>query len=265
MSLNNKRWKIYIVGHEKIYNEQMKRDKKFNNVNYCYLNVGPLDKLENSDKYCCINQRDLPNFISLGKWWAESEGIYNIWRSGIYKDLEYIGFLHYDIEFRLVKLDRMRDRFYFGMNTNITNRIERYLAKNEKGHISFQTYNTKQDYEQKIMADISKPNELTGDGINCYDYILKDYNSYFNTSYTINNFFERDKINLCSCFLIDVNSFDKMMRFFDWVVKSHKLDVFDTRHMYRFQGGMAERYFGVFLLFEYEKMLDLGLIHLLRE
>lgn len=258
-------WKIYIVSHERIYDAQMQGDKKFNNLNYCFLNVGRLNCLENADKYQCVNQKELSGFTSLGKWWAESEGIYNIWRSGIYRGLQYIGFLHYDIEFRLARKNRMRESFYMGTDTNITSRINRYIKGKDKCHISFQTYDTKVDYEQDISADESHPNELVHGGRNCYDYILEDYNNYFKTAYTLDDVFSRQKINLCSYFLIDVNAFEKMMGFFDWIVQSHKLDAFDTEHKYRLQGGLAERYFGIFMLFEYEDMLDMTLIHLLRK
>jgi hypothetical protein len=253
--MQEKKWRIYIVGHKKIYEELMVGDPQFNNENYVYLNVGELEHLENSEKYNCINQRDLANYMSLGKYWAESEGIYNIWRSGRHKELEYIGFLHYDIEFRLLK------RFCLGGRTNITERIEKYISGKDKAHISFATYTPKQDYAQKMIMDPSKPEELEGDGINCYDQIIKDYNNYFKTSYTLEDFFAHKHINLCSCFFIDTATFDKMMGFFDWLVNSHKLDIYDTKHLKRFQGNMAERYFGLFLLFEYDKLLDMSLVH----
>lgn len=264
MKRRNDKWRIYIVAHKKIYDVQMEKDKKFNNKNYCFLNVGEEEVLENSERYCCINQKDLVGGVFLGKYWAESEGIYNIWKSGIYKDTEYIGFLHYDIEFKLKDKDRMRESFYLGTATNITSRIERYIKRKEKCHISFQTYDIQWEYNQDISADINNPNTLVHGGRNCYDYILEDYNNYFKTSYTLDDLLQKEKINLCSCFLIDVVTFEKMMGFFDWIVTSRKLDVFDTEHHYRFQGGMAERYFGVFLIFEYEKMLDLSLVHFLK-
>ena len=252
---NNDNWKIYIVGHKKIHSDLMAGDKQFNNENYVFLNVGQLEHLENSENYHCINQKELPNYISIGKYWAESEGIYNIWRSQSYKDLEYIGFLHYDIEFRLNK------RFCLGGHTNITERINKYIAGKKRAHISFATYTTKQDYAQRIMMDPARPNELVGDGLNCYDQIIKDYNHYFKTEYTLDDFLARKYINLCSCFLMDTTTFDQMMLFFDWLVNSHKLDDYDTEHKNRFQGGMAERYFGVFLLFAYDRMMDMSLVH----
>lgn len=189
----------------------------------------------------------------MGKHWAESEGIYNIWRSGIYKELDFIDFLHYDKELRLIK--------GCGNKTNITKRIGKYLCNKSRAHISFECHSMKMDYEQRIMADVTRPNELMGNGVNCYDYILSDYNEYFHTAYTLKDIFRHKAINLCSCFLIDTNTFDKMMQFFDWIVQSHRLEVFDTEHNYRFQGGIAERYFGIFLLLEYKKYKDLSLVH----
>ena len=65
--MNNQavKWKIYIVGHKKIHEDLMRGDKRFNNHNYTFLNVGQMEKLENSEKYNCLNQRELPNYISI--------------------------------------------------------------------------------------------------------------------------------------------------------------------------------------------------------
>ena len=66
-----------------------------------------------------------------------------------------------------------------------------YLEKRNSGHISFETHNTKEDYAQKILADINKPNVLVGEGMNCYDYILNDYNTYFKKNYQLIDFFKK--------------------------------------------------------------------------
>ena len=49
--MNNQavKWKIYIVGHKKIHEDLMRGDKRFNNHNYTFLNVGQMEKLENSE------------------------------------------------------------------------------------------------------------------------------------------------------------------------------------------------------------------------
>lgn len=252
----DKKWKIFIVSHKQFIPKMCHCDPMFNSTNYCILNVGNEKTIEHSEGLEVINQFELPHAVSLGKWWAESEGIYNIWLSNKYSDLDYIGFIHYDKELRLIKKYLFPNRM-----TNITSRINEYISGEQKAHISFENHNMRRDYGQKIMADINHPNELTGDGLNCYDYLLNDYNTYFSTQYTLEDLFRCKCINLCSCFLVDYATFDKMMKFFQWVILQKRLEPFDTNHMYRFQGGMAERYFGLFLAFEYRKNKDLSIIH----
>lgn len=249
-------WRVYIVAHNAIHDFMYKNDPCFNNNNYVILNVGSLEKLENDEKYSVVSQRMLNNYKELGKFYTESEGIYNIWRSGVYKDLDFIGFIHYDKELRLI-----RKNIFGHQSTDITSRIEKYLRGKTKAHISFETHNVIKDYGQRILADVEKPNKFTGDGFNCYDYILNDYNAYFGKNYSKGDLFKKKQINLCSCFMIDVKTYEKMMGFWDYVVSSGKLNAFDTEHKNRVQGNLAERYFGVFMDFEYKKSKNLSLIH----
>ncbi len=256
---DKKNWRVYIVAHDRIYDEMYEGDNGFNNDNYVFLNVGNKETLGNSEKYRVINQKDLDNYVSLGIWWAESEGIYNIWRSGIYKELDFIGFSQYDKEHRL------RDKkFPAYRNTNITEQIDKYLRGKQKAHISLETYGTKWAYDQWTLADESQPEkveDLSGNGVNCYEYIANDYNAFFGTNITVEDFLRRKYINLCSSFVIDVPSFEKMLGFWDHIVQSGKLMQFDKAHKYRMQGSLAERYFGFFLTLEYEKIKDLSIIH----
>lgn len=254
--MGNKKWKIYIVAHKKVYDEMYINDPQFNYTNYCILNVGQLEKIQANSQFSCVKQSELVKFVPLGKWWAESEGIYNIWRDGKYRELDFIGFLHYDKELRTIKRN-----FWNKERTDITAQINDYIEGKDKAHISFETYKTRTIYRQRILADVNQPNTFNGSGVNCLDYILKDYNEYHNTDYTRKDLFKHRYMNLCSCFLIDVGTFGKMMEFFEWLLYNKKLEPFDTFHKNRMQGGLAERYFGVFLLFEYEKMFDLSLIH----
>lgn len=250
-----KTWKIYIVSHKKLNPEFFLIDPSFKYDNYCILNVGSNSTIENSEGFETIHQFKLVNAVALGKWWAESEGIYNIWRSGIYRKLDYIGFLHYDKELTLIK-----KRFWKNPH-KVTKYINDYIRNKDMAHISFENHSTIEDYGMRVLADVNQPNKLTGEGRNCYEMILEDYNKYFNTKYTKDDLFGHKNINLCSCFFMDTLTFDKMMNFFDWIVQSKKLDVFDTQHQHRLQGGLAERYFGVFLLFEYSKHKDFSIIH----
>ena len=251
-----KTWKVFIVCHDRVYAEMYRHDPMWNTTNYAFVNVGQGD-LRGAEQLPVIRQTDLPDARALGKQWAESEAIYNIYRSGIYREVDYVGFLQYDKELRL----RRRRFGILPGPTNVTERVQRAISQQSRCHVSFETHPTRWDYEQRIMADERFPETLVGDGRNCYDYIISDYNRFFGTKYTVTDVLDRSRINLCSCFLVDREGFERMMAFFCDVVTSGRLEAFDTRRRHRLQGGLAERYFGLFLLLEYENFVDLNLHH----
>ncbi|SCY73198.1 hypothetical protein SAMN02910371_03633 [Butyrivibrio sp. INlla14] len=251
---DNKKWVIYIVSHNTLYKQMYFHDSLFGRDHFQVLNVGS-SSIKDSLGLDVIDQKSLDKYLDLGKWWAESEGIYNIWRSQLWKELDYIGFIHYDLELRL------DDRVVGFPRTDITSRIEDYLADKKDIHISFETHDFEEDYNQKIMADEDQPDKLVGDGRNCYDYILEEYNNYYGTNFTKKDLIKRKQINLCSCFMMNTDAFNNMMLFWDYIIKTGELLKFDSKHLYRFQGGMAERFFGVWMALRYSECLDLSLVH----
>jgi hypothetical protein len=52
-----------------------------------------------------------------------------------------------------------------------------------------------------------------------------------------------------------------MMHFFDFALKNGRLNAFDITNDVRLPGGLAERYFGLFLLFEYDDTRSIPLSH----
>lgn len=67
MMKREKKWRIYIVAHNRIIDSMYKGDKNFNNENYVFLNVGSKVHLDNAQNYSCINQYDLDGSVQLGK------------------------------------------------------------------------------------------------------------------------------------------------------------------------------------------------------
>lgn len=247
-------WRIFIMAHNGVHDSMYAGDPDFSRANYSVVNL-TRTPFAAPARYDLINQFDLPSSVALGPWWAESEGIYNIYRNGLHRPLDFIGFIHYDIALE------HRSRLLRRRHHDITRRIDSHLRGKTSAHISFETHRPVTDYGQRIMADVTQPNTLQGDGLNCYDYIIRDFNEFFGENRTLDQFLRLKRINLCSCFLVDAPGFDRMMGFFDWVVQSKRLEAFDTAHAYRLQGGLAERYFGVFLAFTYDRCLDLTLTH----
>ena len=250
------RWHVNIVAHDRVHEAMYRSDPKWNPDHFRVINVSERP-LAMELRCPVINQLALPESRKLGREWAESEAIYNYYRNGLHADLDYVGFIHYDMELQLRgrRLSTRRRR------TNITDRIDRWVVGRSHGHISFESHSPRVDYGQRILADFSQPNVLVGVGVNCYDKIPSDYNEYFTSDVKIDDFDSRPQINLCSSFLIDTPTFARMMAFFEWVLETRDLHRLDEFRLNRLQGGLAERYFGVFMLFEYAETLDLSLVH----
>lgn len=246
------KWNIFVVTHKHIFDSMYTGDPLFSQDNFKFVNVAA-HKLDDSylQKYQVLNLIELPVFLPLGPQYAESEAIYNIYKNkSYYQNFNFIGFLHYDRELVLNNGQR-----------NITEQINHHLQGRTNAHISFSTYPTRGIYDQKVLADETQPETLNGDGVNCIDYIIKDYNDYFKTNYSLSDLWQRGWLNLDSGFLIDIATFEKMMQFCAVIIESRKLEAFDTLHRYRLPGGLLERYYGVFLAFEYPEFLDLSLPH----
>jgi hypothetical protein len=227
------KWKIFIITHGPVIEDYYKNDPLFSNDHFVFFNVS--DTPIKHEKFVVINKTEVEGFIHLGKWWAESEVIYNIYKLDLYPNLDYIGFLHWDYELK-------SENEYFSYNVSKT--IENLTRKRER-FISFSTFSFAQDFSQKILMDKSSPNQLVGEGKNCYLQIIEDYNGFFDENISVEYLMSK-RINLCSAFLCDIGVFDELMPFFCWIVESEKLMLFDTEHKYRFQGGMMERYIGCF-------------------
>lgn len=230
--MNNFKWKIFIVTHGPIISNYYNVDL-FSNQNFEFINVSntPIQ----SNNFSITSYKDISPYVLLGKWYAESEVIYNIYKSNKYKEYDYIGFLHWD--YQLLSPNKL-------INDNTIGYIQKAIENNET-FISFSSFKFSEDFQQNILMDTTKPNELVGFGNNCYNEIISDYNTFFNTSYNLEFFIGR-YINLCSAFLCKKSIFENMMSFISNIIESRKLDLFDTEHKNRFQGGMIERYIGIY-------------------
>lgn len=235
------KYRIYIIFHDKLnvqyYNKSIL-------CNFIFVNV----REGNKNRYPelnIINLHELRNFISIGSYYAESEVLYNIYRNTyLIEDVDFVGFLHHDIDC-----------------SPLTEEILQNLILNSK-MISFETHCFKRDYDQNILMDPLKVNTLTGIGKNCYDEIFHDYNSTYNTLHSLGKFYQLNiEIVLCSCFLIQKDIFLNLMEFSSSIIESKKLNVFDTNHKHRIQGGFMERYYAVWFMLKGIPFISFKLKH----
>jgi len=225
--------------HIEFYHKSLWNEYIFINVRKDNKNVVEYKKLGLQ----IINLYDFKDFHSIGKWYTESEVMYNIFKNKyLYENEDFIGFSQHDIDTSEITKDKL---------------IEFFKTQN---HINFQPYNFETDFNQKILMDEKKPNTLRGKGKNVYFSILEDYNEFYKTQYIIKNL-ENKELNLCSTFIITKNLFENMMVFTSKIIESRKLDHFDTERKNRIQGGFLERYYGVWLAFANTTNYSLPLVH----
>ena len=222
-------YNIFVVTHKNIF-DFIYVDECLDNFKFVNISEKKLSS-ELYDKYNIIDIKET-DFIDLGKHYTESEVIYNVYKNNLFKSLTYIGFMHYDVGTKQLNTDN-----------SLTDYLNEHLDKTD--HINLQPFDFVWDYNQHILADENFPEMLVGNGKNCYDFILEKYNEFYNTKKTLNDLY--GTINLCSCFVLEVKQFKLMMIWISWIIESKCLDVFDTLHRYRIQGGLLERFYAVWL------------------
>jgi hypothetical protein len=226
-------WKIFIVTHGPVVENYYANDPEFSYANFILFNVS--NTYMTHDKFQVMNKSEILDYVELGKWYAEAEVIYNVFKCGLYQDTDYIGFIHWDYE--LKSLDQ-------SIGYDVTKAIESSIKKGIE-FISFSTFDFMYAYDLKVMLDINYPNQCYGVGKNCFDAILEEYNEYYQKSILLDDI-KGKLINLCSAFLMKNNVFEDLMGFYIHIINKGYINQFDTQHEYRFQGGIMERYIGIY-------------------
>jgi hypothetical protein len=271
-----KKWVIFIMCHNVIWDDMYAHDPGFDPTHYTFMKLGRHDIQYNRDKqYKIIHEHDYPISLDLPHY-AELTGMYCIYKNKLYDGLDYIGFSHYDKEHRLIsngkhkniiELSTLRreaeDKRHISPDsrTNLTELIETEISRRREIFISLESHDVHEIYEQRITMDERYPDMFVGDGINCIDRILQDYNSFFKTRYRWEDLKKCDCLTMCNCFVTPVRLFEKLMMFICPIMESGTLDIFDTKRKHRLQGGLLERYVAVFFALEEIEKVDLSTVH----
>jgi Fe-S cluster biosynthesis and repair protein YggX len=235
-------WIIYIITHRDLYKEMYAKDSSFSFARYKFINTS-VDRIQGKyPEFPIVNLSDQQDYIPLNQRYSESQVIYNAYKNGWHKDLDFIGFLQYDKELILSNGE-----------SNITQQIDNYLNGRKKAHISFCAHHIStilsiDGRNLKPTAEEPHPGLL--------HYVLRQYNNFFHTQYSIDDLLERIHINMECCFLMDTETFEKMMVFCSNIIEKTDFSTFKNR-----PGTIMERCYGLFLAFEYDHFLDLSLPH----
>jgi len=270
-----KTWKIFIHCHNVIWDEMYERDPDFTMEHYRFLKLGRHDLQYNATKgYRIIRELDFPIYWDAPHY-AELTGMYCVYRNRLHDGLDYIGFSHYDKEHRLIgsggrvsmnELEAARVQSDVKQRkghgpTNITSMIDKIVNSPIPVHVSLESHDFQKIYDQRVLMDDEKPDAFVGEGVNCIDRILEDYNSFFQTRHTLQDVARDGFLTMCDCFVTPVSVFDKLMSFVAPIMESRKLDIYDTHRLHRLQGGLLERYVAAFFALENITKIDLSTVH----
>jgi hypothetical protein len=207
-----------------------------------FVNVNPANP-HRYNHVRVLNLYELAGFIPLGKWYTETEVIYNVYKDpSLLEGVDHVGFIHYDLDFGSVREQVLQD------------------AMRVYDLINFQPYPFRFDLDQRILMDPDQPDVRSGDGRNCYLSIFEDFSRHYGKNHNLEQYLDRN-INLCSCFLIKRDLFYEMMEFAAAIIESRKLDAYDSNRKYRIQGGFMERYYGVWCMVMVNNSLDMKIKH----
>lgn len=270
-----KNWTVFIMCHDVIWDGMYEHDPGFGPGHYSFLKLGRHELRHDSSKgYRIVSEFDYP--VSLdAPHYAELTGLYCVYKNRLHDGLEYVGFSHYDKEHRLLapegtanigELETIRSRTEGERRTgdgptDITARIQKLVDSPTPVHISLETHGFRKIYDQRVLMDERRPDAFVGEGRNCIDRILEDYNGFFGTRFTLEDVARDGFFTMCDCFVTPFPLFEKLMTFIAPIIESRKLDTYDTGRRHRLQGGLLERYVAVFFALEKIDKMDLSLVH----
>ncbi|MGZ8459931.1 MAG: hypothetical protein ACXWW2_05845 [Candidatus Deferrimicrobiaceae bacterium] len=235
-------WKMYVTFFQNLFDDHYTVDRTWKSENYTFVKVNddyPLELEENRLKYDVFVEHDFGVF-SPGwqiRGYCENSVLYHLYRNGVHKKHDYIGFIEYD----------------HVLTEDFTATIRKKLDEaREETIFSFQSFTFRQLWDQAIILNPWRREKVTGrpdSKWNCVNVILKDYNEFHKTHYTTERLASKDCFPICHSFLIPSRIFEKVMAFHSYIMESGKVERYH-RHNWRSPAGLMERYMAVSLALE---------------
>jgi hypothetical protein len=237
-----KTWKIYVTFFKSLYDDHYTSDRTWNPGNFGFVKVNDrylMELANNQLPYEITVEHDFPVFRAdfQEKGYCENSVIWHLYKNGIHKQFDYIGFIEYD----------------HVLSENFTETIQRALDSSEGEMIySFQPFNYRQLYDQGILMNPHRREKVDGNPDspwNAVSVALKDYNDFHKTDYTLENLASKNCFPICHSFLIPSAMFERIMPFHISIMESGKVERYH-RHNWRSPAGLMERYLAVSLALE---------------
>ena len=237
-----KTWKIYVTFFKSLYDKHYLADRTWKPSNFGFVKVNdrfPMQLSENRLEYEILIEHDFPIFRPdfQEKGYCENSVIWHLYKNGIHKKFDYIGFIEYD----------------HVLSENFTETIQRILDDTAGEMIfAFQPFTYRQLYDQGIIMNPNRREKVDGDPDSPWNAVrvtLKDYNDFHKTSYTLEDLANKNCFPICHSFLIPSAMFERIMPFHISMMESGKVEGYH-RHNWRSPAGLMERYLALSLALE---------------
>lgn len=240
-------WKIFLTFFRSLYDDHYTIDRTYSPGNFTFVKVNdkyPLEIERNRLAYDIYIEHDFPIYRPdlQEKGYCENSVLYHIYKNGIHRSYDYVGFMEYD----------------HVLTDGFTRTIQKKLDEvGQETIFAFQKFTFRQLWEQGILMNPHRPEKVEGkpdSKWNSINVILSDYNDFFKTGYGLDRLAAKDCFPICHSFLIPSRIFEKIMPFHIAIMESGKVERYH-RHNWRSPAGLMERYLAVALALE-EAQID---------
>ena len=249
-----KKWNIHVTFFKKLYDLHYTCDSSFKMDNFTFVKVNDdyqTDLSENKLAYNLFYEHDYKIYepIWQKKGYHENSVLYHVFKNKEYKKYDFVGFIEYD--------HVLNEGFCDAVQGIINGRDDNVI-------FSFESFTYSQLWDQGIILNPNRPGKQEGKANsrwNCINVILKDYNDFFGTDFTLHDLQKKNCFPLCHAFLINSSLFEKIMTFHSHVMETGRIEKYHTFN-WRSNAGIMERYLAVALcLQEAEIITDFQLEH----
>ena len=236
-------YKIYVVFHKYLLDNCYKKDAQFNINNYIFFKCNELFQAKYNENfgYNIKYEKDCeiynPKLQDLKKPYMAVSALYHIYKNKIYQDLDYIGFMEYDLSLEpdpvLIKKNPNVESIQKLKNVeSMTSLIENTMINNKKLIIILSgRHRFKSFFEENTII-----NEQ-----NLFYKIVNEYNEHFITNHSVQELLDENPVlGDQQSFLADTKTFEKIMGFMTTIIEGKKAEHKGLRPSF-----LLARYFGV--------------------
>jgi hypothetical protein len=216
-------YKLFVVFHKYLLDNCYLKDKKFNLNNFIFFKCNELFPAQYNKNfgYNIMYEKNFsiynPKLQDLKKPYMAVSALYHIYKNEFYKNLDYIGFLEYDLSLEpdpvLISKNINNKEIQELKNIkSITESIENEIKNNKNliiilsGRHRFRSF-----FEENTLIN----------GKNVFYKIVDEFNTHFKTNHKVQQLLDEDPVlGDQQSFLADKNTFEKIMGFISKVIET---------------------------------------------